>query len=94
MSGKGSADLEAYGAGKTLTRDRTIKAKCYECMADYHDGRMDCKIPKCPLYPFMPYRGKREEWTPSKGLCMPTRCPLPENASTELPSAENGVSLA
>jgi len=33
-----------------------ILAKCYECMAYYGDGKIDCKIPLCPLYPLMPFR--------------------------------------
>ena len=44
--------------GHTLTRDQAIKAKCCDCMGYYIDGRMDCEVPDCPLYPFMPYRGK------------------------------------
>lgn len=33
-----------------------IKSKCCECMANYVDGRNDCKIDNCPLYYWMPYR--------------------------------------
>lgn len=43
--------------GERLTASQRIKAKCCECMGYYVDGRVDCKIPNCPLYPAMPYRG-------------------------------------
>jgi len=39
-----------------LTPLQAILAKCYECMGYYEGGTCDCKIPDCPLYPFMPYR--------------------------------------
>jgi len=42
--------------GEKLTRGQAILAKCSECMCDYVDGRVDCRVNKCPLYPFMPYR--------------------------------------
>jgi len=42
-----------------------IHAKCYECMGEYKDGKIDCKVVKCPLYPWMPYskvvKRKRKE---------------------------------
>ena len=40
--------------GKKTTRDEAIAAKCYDCMAYYRDGREDCKIRTCSLYPFSP----------------------------------------
>ncbi len=44
--------------GDFLTRDQAIRAKCCDCMGYYIDGRTDCELPDCPLYPFMPYRKK------------------------------------
>ena len=44
--------------GKKLTHKGSILAKCYECEGGYSDGRYDCELPACPLYPFMPYRDK------------------------------------
>lgn len=41
--------------GKKLTRAAAMKAKCYECMNGYIDGRVDCGIKDCPLYPWMPF---------------------------------------
>ncbi len=59
MTGLGSKALDQYLAtGKPLTKTTAIKAKCAECMANYVDGRLDCEMPKCPLYPFMSYKGK------------------------------------
>lgn len=48
-----------YLAGKKLARFDAIKAKCAECMCGFIDGRCDCQVKMCPLYPFMPYHGKQ-----------------------------------
>jgi len=53
---KGSRLLARHRAGAPLTRAEAMCAKCADCMADYADGRADCKVPTCPLYPWMPYR--------------------------------------
>ncbi|MCJ7443468.1 MAG: hypothetical protein MUO26_02875 [Methanotrichaceae archaeon] len=59
MGGLGSKDLARYiKTGEQLQRSIAIRAKCAECTANYADGRYDCEICKCPLYPFMPYHGK------------------------------------
>ena len=56
-----------YLAGEKLGRKDAIIAKCFECSNGYLDGRADCEIPGCPLYPYMPYRknliqgGKNEQ---------------------------------
>ncbi len=55
---KGQAYLLRHLDGKSLTRNQAIAAKCYECMGYYTDGAQDCEIPDCPLYKFMPFRGK------------------------------------
>jgi hypothetical protein len=44
--------------GDRLTRDQAIKAKCADCMGYYIDGRTDCELSGCPLYPYMPYKAK------------------------------------
>jgi len=54
----GKSFLLKHLYGETLTRDQAIRAKCCDCMGYYQDGRIDCEISGCPLYPFMPYRGK------------------------------------
>ena len=40
----------------TLSKTKALKMKCKRCMADFTDGRTDCEIKWCPLYPWMPYR--------------------------------------
>ena len=52
----GKTKLLKWLYGTTLTRGDAIKAKCCECMGYYIDGREDCLIDNCPLYPYMPYR--------------------------------------
>lgn len=39
-----------------LTQREMILAKCFDCMGGYIDGRIDCQMNNCPLYPVMPYR--------------------------------------
>ncbi len=56
MRAVGVADLERYRSGARLTPGQMIKAKCAECMCQYEDGKEDCGIRDCPLYPAMPYR--------------------------------------
>ena len=56
----GNRELKKYlDDGKVLPRSQAIRAKCADCMGAYEDGAMDCKIPTCPLYPYMPYHGKK-----------------------------------
>lgn len=47
---------------------KSIKDKCMDCSSNYVDGRLDCEIPECSLYYWMPYgesvkgrRAKRKE---------------------------------
>lgn len=54
-----------HRGGKKLTRNQAIKAKCYDCMGYYVDGKCDCKMPDCSLYLFNPYRSKVVD----NGLC-------------------------
>lgn len=60
MTGLGSSALTRYRQGKRLTRNEAILAKCSDCCCDYADGRFDCTLTRCPLYPWMPYRGHQE----------------------------------
>ena len=53
-----------YLRGEVLTPMQTIRCKCYDCMGFCADGKLDCKVPLCPIYAFMPYRDdkpKREK---------------------------------
>lgn len=58
IAAKGRSEINAYLAGKRITRNQAIRAKCYDCMGGYSDGKLDCRIKTCPLYPWMPYRDK------------------------------------
>lgn len=50
--------LLKYLSGERLAPVQAIKAKCCDCMGFFYDGKLDCEIPDCPLYPYMPYRQK------------------------------------
>ena len=52
----GKPQLIKHLNGKRLTFKGAILAKCYECMGFFRDGKIDCQIKTCPLYPFQPYR--------------------------------------
>jgi len=56
--GQGGRELFRHEAGERLTKNQMCKAKCYDCCGGFVDGRIDCLIPECPLYPQMPYRDK------------------------------------
>jgi Zn-finger protein len=53
---KGKKELLAHLYDERLTARQAIAAKCYDCMGYFADGRQDCKMPHCPLYPWMAYR--------------------------------------
>jgi len=55
----GKTQLLKYLTGKRLTQAQAIKAKCCDCMGGFSDGRIDCAMPDCSLYPFMIYNPKR-----------------------------------
>lgn len=50
----------AYLKGEEITRKEGMAAKCFDCMGGYADGRKDCRVPHCPLYPWMPYNPNRK----------------------------------
>ena len=56
----GRTNLLKYLNGGKLARSASIIAKCCDCMGYHIDGRTDCQTGDCPLYPFMPYREKRQ----------------------------------
>ena len=45
--------------GEKLTYKEAVLAKCYDCDGGHSDGRYDCEVPSCSLYPFMPYIGRQ-----------------------------------
>ena len=52
---KGGKELKSYLTGEVLSAKGAVIAKCYDCMGYYADGAIDCKVPTCPLYLYMPY---------------------------------------
>uniref|UniRef100_A0A6H1ZYS8 Uncharacterized protein n=1 Tax=viral metagenome TaxID=1070528 RepID=A0A6H1ZYS8_9ZZZZ len=60
--------LVKYLYGERLSRGQAMAAKCADCMGYFSDGRVDCEIPECPMYPYMPYRAKKEKTKKGKVL--------------------------
>lgn len=58
LSAKGRGELIKYLNGEKCTQRQAILAKCYDCMGYYADGKVDCCIKRCPLYPYSPYSSK------------------------------------
>jgi hypothetical protein len=58
IKARGGKELKKYLDGGRLTPKQMILATCYSCMGGYTDGKLDCGIKECPLYPVMPYRDK------------------------------------
>lgn len=52
---RGRKEFERHLRGERLTPSEAILAKCYICRVGYADGKYDCVITMCSLYPFMPY---------------------------------------
>jgi hypothetical protein len=53
---RGAKELKKHLSGGKLTQRQAILATCYECCGGYADGKIDCFIQTCPLYPWMPYK--------------------------------------
>lgn len=54
----GQSNLISYLSGKRITRDQSIKAKCYECNG--MGEQLDCDIEACALFPYSPYAVARK----------------------------------
>ena len=54
----GNRFLKTYLEGGILSLRRAVTAKCADCCGFYADGKVGCGVEDCPLYPWMPYRGK------------------------------------
>jgi len=52
--------LVAHMEGDKLTPMQAIHAYCYSCMNGFADGKEDCGMSECPLYPFMRYNPNRK----------------------------------
>lgn len=56
ISSAGKKNLIRHLKGERLTQRQAIIAKCCDCMGYHGDGRIDCRMPHCSLYPFRPYK--------------------------------------
>lgn len=45
----------------TITLGQAVKAKCFDCCGYYEDGKVDCGVADCPLYPWMPFGKAKKE---------------------------------
>ncbi len=63
---KGRSILLKHLKGEKISKPQALIAKCCDCMCYHIDGRQDCQMPHCPLYPFMPYRREQETASPEK----------------------------
>lgn len=54
----GGSAVKRWKEGKRLTRGQAILAQCHECNDGHLGSNKDCKGKSCPLYQYMPYRGK------------------------------------
>jgi len=57
-SSRGKNNLWKHLNGERLTQRQAILAKCCDCMGYHGDGRIDCHMPHCSLYPWMAYRDR------------------------------------
>lgn len=58
---RGKKELLDHLNGEKLTARQAGLGRCYDCMCYFADGRIDCKVEHCSLYPFMPYSSKPRE---------------------------------
>ena len=66
---QGRRELIKYLEGGKLTLKGMIKGNCYDCMGYFVDGKVDCEMPLCALYPLMSYRkGEKYRLRPVKNL--------------------------
>ena len=56
ITSKGKTQMLRHLDGEKLTRNQAIVAKCFDCMGMFIDGRLDCRMPNCPLFPFRSYK--------------------------------------
>jgi len=53
---RGKKELSRHIKGDKNTIRQAALAKCYDCTCGYADGKVDCRLKLCPLYPWMPFR--------------------------------------
>lgn len=57
---RGKTELLKHLRGEPLGLRGAVYAKCYDCCGFMIDGREDCKVPDCSLYPYMPYSSAKK----------------------------------
>ena len=87
----GNLNLERHLAGVRLTQRQAIHAKCCDCNNRYVDGPEDCRIPKCPLYPWMPYRKNAGGKAVRTGLEASSGVKQASDVSGAVPAAPGGT---
>jgi len=66
---RGRKELLNHLDGERLTIRQMALARCFDCMGYFADGKADCEIPDCPLYPLMSYRkGEKYRSAPARNL--------------------------
>ena len=60
---RGQKELIKHLSGERLTLKQAVHAHCYDCNGFYADGKVDCRLPHCPLHPFMSYNQNRAKQT-------------------------------
>ncbi|MEI7636350.1 MAG: hypothetical protein WCJ37_03540 [Syntrophus sp. (in: bacteria)] len=76
---KGKAEFLKHLDGERLTPGETFLAQCYDCTGYYADGKEDCKMLTCAIYPFMAYREDKPERRRKRELSEGQRAKLREN---------------
>lgn len=61
ITAQGMNELISHHNGKKLTYKQAVRAKCYDCMGYFQDGKTDCKVDSCPLYQHYPYRNSNND---------------------------------
>ena len=61
LKARGKEELITHLQGGRLTHRQAIQAHCYDCMGYFADGRADCEMPRCPLYPFMNFNRNKNK---------------------------------
>lgn len=65
---RGQKELIKHLSGEMLTLRQAVNAHCYDCSGFYSDGKNDCRLPGCSLYPFMPYNENRTKRTSNRTM--------------------------
>lgn len=69
---QGKREIIKLYRGEPISAREAIRAKCYDCMGFYQDGRGDCtssdSCSMCPLYPFYPFSTKARHLAKKKNI--------------------------